>query len=398
MRAPWLAATDRARAPSLTVGTMSLINYLTRIHFADDVLEEAVLAETAALGIRRPLVVTDRGVLRAGLLDRLLDAFDSRTEPVVFSETPSNPTEAACRQAAEIFMGNDCDCLIGFGGGSSIDLAKAVGILVTHDGALQSYAAVEGGTARIRDVLPPIIAIPTTAGTGSEVGRGALIILDDGRKLGLLSPYLIPKVAICDPTLTLTLPPLLTAGTGMDALTHCVETYIATAYNPPADGIALDGLRRAAANIERAVQKGSDLQARREMMAAAMNGALAFQKGLGGVHAMSHALGGLAGYQLHHGTLNAVLLPHMLEFNAPAVSHRYTALKDAIDLPRSDDLSEALSRLSCRIGLPKTLAAMGVDRAAIERAAPQAEKDHTNGTNPRRAMATDYLQLMSAAL
>lgn len=376
---------------------MSLINYLTKIHFADDVLEEALRAETGALGVHRPLIVTDRGLVASGLLERLLDALHGRIEPVIFSDTPSNPTEAACRKAAEAYIGHECDCLIGFGGGSSIDLAKATGILVSHDGPLSSYAVVEGGLARIRDILPPIIAIPTTAGTGSEVGRSALIILDDGRKLGLLSPYLIPKVAICDPTLTLTLPPHLTAGTGMDAVTHCIETYIATAYNPPADGIALDGLRRAASNIERAVQKGSDLNARREMMAAAMNGALAFQKGLGGVHAMSHALGGLGGYNLHHGTLNAVLLPHMLEFNAPAVSHRYPALKEAIFLRKDDDLPAALGRLSRRIGLPTTLHEMGIDRQAIERAAPQAEKDHTNGTNPRRVTAADYFHLMSEA-
>ena len=377
---------------------MSLINYLTKIHFADDILEEALRAEVASLGLKRPLIVTDHGVVASGLIDRLLDALNGGVEATIFADTPSNPTEAACRLAAGRYGEHGCDCLIGFGGGSSIDVAKAAGILISHDGPLSSYAAVEGGTARIRDAIPPIIAIPTTAGTGSEVGRGALIILDDGRKLGLLSSYLIPKVAICDPTLTLTLPPQLTAGTGMDAITHCIETYIATAYNPPADGIALDGLRRGVSNIERAVQKGSDLDARREMMATAMNGALAFQKGLGGVHAMSHALGGLSGYQLHHGTLNAVLLPHILAFNAPAVEHRYPALREAMRLPAGADLAETLCRLSERLGLPKNLSAMGVDRAAVEAAAPQAEKDHTNGTNPRRATAEDYRRLMTDAL
>ncbi|MEM7044158.1 MAG: iron-containing alcohol dehydrogenase, partial [Pseudomonadota bacterium] len=276
--------------------------------------------------------------------------------------------------------------------------AKAVGILVSHDGPLADYAAIEGGVARIKDRLPPLIAVPTTAGTGSEVGRGAVITLDDGRKLGLLSPYLIPKVAICDPTLTLDLPPLLTAATGMDALTHCIETYIATAYNPPADGIALDGLRRAAAFIERAVEKGRDLLARREMMAAAMNGALAFQKGLGGVHAMSHGLGAQSQYRLHHGMLNAVLLPPMLAFNAPAVAERYADLGRVMGLKPSADLAEAIDSLNARLGLPSRLGDMGVDKQAIERAAPLAEKDHTNGTNPRRANADDYRGLMYASL
>ncbi len=213
-----------------------------------------------------------------------------------------------------------------------------------------------------------------------------------------MSPYLIPKVAICDPTLTLGLPPALTAGTGMDAVTHCVETYISTAYNPPADGIALDGLRRAAVHIERAVDNGDDLEARREMMAAAMNGALAFQKGLGGVHAISHALGSLSGYRLHHGTLNAVLLPYMLEFNAPAVGHRYAALKQAMDLPACADLPAEIFELNARIGLPSRLGEMGLDCAAIDEAAPLAEKDYTNGTNPRKARAEDYRGIMCAAL
>jgi 4-hydroxybutyrate dehydrogenase len=377
---------------------VSLITYLNRVHFADDILEEALRVESRALAIRRPMIVTDRGIIANGLLDRLLGAFENEADLTIFQDTPANPTEAACRAAAERYRARDCDSLIGFGGGSSIDLAKAVALTVSHDGPLVSYAAVEGGVSRIQNILPPVIAIPTTAGTGSEVGRGALIVFDDGRKLGLISPHLIPKVAICDPTLTLTLPPALTAATGMDAITHCVETYIATAYNPPADGIALDGLRRAATHIERAVENGRDLNARREMMAAALNGALAFQKGLGGVHAMSHALGGLKHVNLHHGTLNAVLLPHVLSFNAPASRHRYTALREAIGIPAGRDLGEAFLRISNGLGLPSRLGQMGLDRDALAVAAPLAERDHTNGTNPRRATAADYLVMMMGAL
>lgn len=377
---------------------MALITYLTRIHFADGALEDALLAEVEGLGMARPLLVTDEGLVAAGLVERAEAALPASARPVLFARTPSNPTESAVREAAELYRAEACDGLIGVGGGSPLDLAKAVGVMVTHEGPLADYAAIEGGVARIKDRLPPLIAIPTTAGTGSEVGRGAVITLDDGRKLGLLSPFLIPKVAICDPTLTLGLPPLLTAATGMDALTHCIETYIATAYNPPADGIALDGLRRAAANIERAVGSGSDLAARREMMAAAMNGALAFQKGLGGVHAMSHGLGAQTGCRLHHGMLNAVLLPHVLTFNGPAVGHRYGDLKRAMGLGDAADLPAAISALNARLGLPSCLSQMGVDDAAIEIAAPLAEKDHTNGTNPRRADADDYRELMRAAL
>ena len=376
---------------------MSLISYLTRIHFADDVLEEAINLELSHHKVQRPLIVTDHGVVSAGIIQRLYDALGRGVDHVTFADVPANPDEEACRAATEVFREHDCDGIIAIGGGSPIDLAKAASLMLTHDGPLSSFAAIEGGTARIHQVLP-VIAIPTTAGTGSEVGRGALIVMDDGRKLGILSPFLIPVAAICDPTLTLMLPAGLTAGTGMDALTHCVETYISTAYNPPADGIALDGLRRATANIERAVGQGHDINARREMMAAAMNGALAFQKGLGGVHAMSHALGSLPGHRLHHGTLNAVLLPHVLEFNAPAVSHRYGQLREAMRLKPECDLCEFIRKLNIRIGMPAGLAEMGVGEEDIAFAATLAERDHTNSTNPRRATRDDYQAIMCNAL
>ncbi len=376
---------------------MSLITYLTRIHFADDVAEDALRAECIANAISHALVITDEGVASAGLLDRVLGAFDTKTGVTVFTDTPENPTEDACIDALEVYRENECDGLIALGGGSAMDLTKAVALLASHGGELVSYAAVEGGTARIKDTLPPVIAIPTTAGTGSEVGRGAVIVLRDNRKLGILSPFLIPKAAICDATMTLTLPPSITAATGMDAITHCVETYISTAYNPPADGIAIEGLKRAASNIRQATGDGSDIDARREMMAAALNGALAFQKGLGGVHAMSHALGGLPGHSLHHGILNAILLPHVLRFNEPAVGERYGALKFAMGLPEKADIASTLTNLVSELGLPTRLRELGITEDEIERSAVQSEKDHTSSTNPRKATVGDYRQLLQAA-
>jgi len=376
---------------------MSFINYLTRIHFAENVLEDALCAELDACGARHPMVIADSGSGAGTLLDRLLSAAPTGSRIEVYDGTPQNPGEDTVAEAAAAYRGARCDALIAFGGDSAIDLAKAVGIAVSHDGSLLHYVVTEGGTRRIRKPLPPLLAIPTTAGAGSEVSPMATITFEGHRKLGLTSPRLMPRAAICDPTLTLRAPPNLTAACGMDAISHCVETFVGASYNPPADGIALDGLRRAAVYLERAVSNGADLEARREMMAAAMNGALALQKGLGGVHALSHALGGLPGHDLHHGMLNAVLLPHVLAFNAPAVGHRYRALGEAMRLPGDDDLLAAVVGLVARIGLPTRLRDLDIQEDAIEIAADLAAKDHANGTNPRRATAEDYRRILQQA-
>src|SRR6185295_14156511 len=298
---------------------MALINYLTLIQFDEGAIR-LVGQECARLNIGRPMVVTDKGVRNAGLLDRLTTHLKEGVP--VYDGTQSNPTEASVLEATALYKQHKCDGVIGLGGGSSIDLAKGVALAATHDGPLKSYAVIEGGVARITAAMAPVIAIPTTAGTGSEVGRGAVIIMEDGRKLTMISPHMIPKIAICDPELTYGLPPLLTAATGMDAIAHCIETFLSAAFNPPAEGIALVGLRRAWRHIERATKDGSkDAEARLNMMSASMQGALAFQKGLGCVHSLSHALGGI-NPKLHHGTLNAIFLPAVVHFNADAPTVR----------------------------------------------------------------------------
>lgn len=388
---------------------MSLISYLTKVHFADGVLEEALPAEITRLGIKRPLIITDRDIAGAGLLDRAIDVLPRSATPHLFAAVDRRPTEATVRTAVTGYRLHKADGLIGLGGGSVIDVAKAVALAVSHDAPLVTYAEIEGGIARITDRLPPLIAIPTTAGTGSEVGRTAMIIIDGLGKLSFTSPYLVPKVAICDPTLTLGLAGDLTAGTGMDALSHCLESYLATAYNPPADGIAIDGLSRAAGNLERAVADGGNRTARREMMAAAMNGTLAAEKGLGAVHALASALGGLGSglggglaggvedNRLHHGTVSAVLLPHVLEFNAPAVSDRFDAVRHAFGLSDHADLATEMSKLGARLGLPSTLSALGIDEGDLEEAAARAAADPVSRTNPRKARADDYLAMLRAA-
>jgi 4-hydroxybutyrate dehydrogenase len=376
---------------------MSLITYLTRIQFEAGAVK-TIADELRLLAAKRPLIVTDKGLVAAGIVERVIKAGALPAETPVYDRTPENPTEAAALEARDMFRAESCDSIVALGGGSPLDLAKAVSLLVTHPEPLEQYAAILGGLDKITARKPPVIAVPTTAGTGSEVGRAALITLNDGRKLGFISPHMIPNVAICDPELTLGLPPLLTAATGMDAVTHCIETYLSPRYNPPADAIALDGLGRATRFIRKASHNGKDIEARTEMMMAALQGGMTFQKGLGAVHAMSHALGGLPSPRLHHGTLNAVILPAVLRFNAPSSEAKYRALKTAMGLPDDADLSDEIAKLNAELGLPKTLSAMGLTVAHTTAKLADTVKDHSSATNPRPASAQDYERLFAEAL
>jgi 4-hydroxybutyrate dehydrogenase len=376
---------------------MGLISYLTRIQFETGAIR-LIADELKLLGVKRPLIVTDKGLVAAGIVDRVVTAGGLPRETAVYDLTPENPTEAAALEGRDMFHAMACDSIIALGGGSPLDLAKAIALLVGHPEPLEQYAAILGGLEKITARKPPVIAIPTTSGTGSEVGRAALITLNDGRKLGFISPHMIPNVAICDPELTLGLPPLLTAATGMDTVTHCIETYLSPRYNPPADAIALDGLARASRFIKRAVLSGSDIEARSEMMMAALQGGLTFQKGLGAVHAMSHALGGLPSPRLHHGTLNAVILPAVLRFNETSNEVKYRALKAAMDLPGDADLAAEISKLNNDLGLPKNLSAMGLTASHIQSKLADTVNDHSSATNARPASREDYERLFAEAL
>ncbi|UUZ77095.1 iron-containing alcohol dehydrogenase [Polaromonas sp. P1(28)-13] len=376
---------------------MASINYMTAIEFdcgAISLLPQAL--QDAA--IRRPMVVTDQGIIRAGILAQIRPYLPTDDQMVLYAGTPPNPTEQAVEAATEIYKEGQCDGLIAIGGGSSIDLAKAVALLATHAGPLEQYATILGGQPKIGPQAAPLIAVPTTAGTGSEVGRGTLICLRDGRKLVFASKHLLPVLAICDPDLTVGMPGVLTAGTGMDAFTHCIETFLSPKLNPTAEAIALDGAGRAWRWIERAVTHPEDRSARREMMLASIHGGLAFQKGLGAVHSLSHPLGALLTPVLHHGTVNAVILPTVLRYNRHHVGDKYAQLVHTFGLPAGTDLPNAVWELTRRLDMPANLGEMQVQATVVDRIVEGALADHSTPTNPRSLTRQDLAMLFMEAL
>lgn len=348
-------------------------------------------------GISRPLICTDKGIVASGIFDTVRGVLPNDVEASTFDGTPPNPTEMAVREALKLYRENDCDGIIALGGGSSIDLGKAVALSVTHDGPLNKWSVVNGGRKSI-GAAPPIIAMPTTAGTGSEVGGGAVIVTDDGQKVVIASANLLPKMAICDPELTLGLPKHLTAATGMDAMAHCIEAYSTPIVNPPAAAIGLDGLERVVTYLKRAVDDGQDREARWHMMMAASEGAMAFAKGLGAVHSMSHAIGADADLRLHHGTLNAVLLPTVLRFNADHVGDKYTRLRQAMGLAAGADIADWIRTFNQTLDLPGSLGEMGVRTDMIPKLVAYSMTDACHFSNPKIPTEDDYERMLDDAI
>ncbi|HZP85048.1 MAG TPA: iron-containing alcohol dehydrogenase [Chthonomonadaceae bacterium] len=351
------------------------------------------------VGGTRALIVTDKGVAKAGLIAPVQQALEAAGVPsVVFDGVAPNPTEADVDAGIAAYRESGSDFLVGVGGGSPLDGAKAIRLRVTHTLPLEEYDDNIGGDAKINNNMPPMLAIPTTAGTGSEVGRSAVIICKaNDRKTVIFSPYLMPNYAVCDPEMTAGMPPVITAATGMDAFTHNIESYLAKGYHPLADAMALYGMRLCGKSLRRAVENGRDLDARADMMMAAIMGATAFQKGLGVTHSLAHPLSSIGG--MHHGMANAVLLPYVLEYNADSCPQKYLDIAKTLDLPaKPEAVIQWVRDLNASIGVPAKLNGFGITREMIPAMAEKALLDGCYLTNPKPCDAESMRALYAAAL
>lgn len=378
-------------------------NYPTRILFGAGAVTD-IGREAAALGVTRALIVTDAGVVRAGLLGPIeLSLAAQSIEVQRFDGISTNPSEAEARAATEAYRTAKADGVVAIGGGAPLDVGKMVRILATEPLPLAEYDDAKGGDAKMKAVFPPMIAVPTTAGTGSEVGRSAVATLAaTGKKTIFFHPKLIPNVAILDPRMTETLPAKITAATGFDALTHAIEAFLAKGDHPMADAIALKAIELVARYLERAVKQPHDLEARGGLLKAATMGAVAFQKGLGACHSLAHPLG--AEHDMHHGLANALCLPAVLDFNRSVVAGRVAAIARALGVRGDDEdtlafeCSGAVRALRHKVGLPEGLAAVGIQDTHVERLAALAFEDACHGSNPRACTEQDFAQLYRVSL
>jgi 4-hydroxybutyrate dehydrogenase len=341
-------------------------------------------------GIHKALLVTDAGLARTPVFARVAALVP---DAVIFSRVEPNPTEQNVQDGVTAYLENHCRGIVGVGGGSPLDAAKAIRLKVTHELPLAEYDDLLDGANRITPGLPPYIAIATTSGTGSEVSRSTVITLAaTNRKTVIFSPHLIPSLAIADPELTLDLPPRVTAGTGMDAFTHNVEAYLSKGYHPICDAIALQGARLAWENLPRVMAHPGDLEARSQMMMASMMGAIAFQKGLGATHSLAHPLSSDCG--MHHGTANAVMLPHVIAFNQSAVAAR---LRDLAAELGGGDVAERVRELNRAAGIPPRLREFSVREEQLPKLADKAIQDGCHLLNPRACTREDLLAMYRAA-
>ena len=383
-------------------------SFPTTIHFGPGA-RRLVAAHLADQGIKRPLIVTDRGIAALPLLPAFLAELPG-LDVAVYSKIWGNPVRSQVENGAAAYKAHQADAVLGLGGGAALDVAKAIALMATHPGDILEYAWDHPQVRPMDHPIPWFVALPTTAGTGSEVGRSS-VVGDDVTHIKkiIFSPKLLAKVVFADPELTLDLPPGITAATGMDALTHNIESYLSPEYHPMCDGIALEGVRIAARALPIAVRDGRDLQARSDMLMSSMMGAIAFQKDLGAVHSCAHALSTVA--DLHHGLANGIMIDHVMRFNLPAATAKMAELARVAGVPGAAGMGEPaaaqafidwLGRMKAELGIPATVGALQsarpVTKADIPALVDVAIKDTSHLTNPRKCTREDFERIFAAAI
>ncbi len=374
-------------------------SYPTAVRFGAGRIAE--LAEACkASGIMQPLLVTDSGLAKLDITKRALDILGREgLRAALFCDVKPNPVEANLTAGVEAFRNGGHDGVIAFGGGSGLDMGKLVAFMAGQTRPVWDFEDVgDWWTRADAGRIAPIVAVPTTAGTGSEVGRAGVVTDEKTHtKKVIFHPKMMPKVVICDPELTVGMPPFITAGTGMDALAHCLEAYSAEFYHPMAAGIAVEGMRLVFENLPKAVTDGKNIEARAQMMSAAAMGAAAFQKGLGAIHALSHPVGAL--YDTHHGMTNAVFMPYVLVFNRSAIEAKIDRLAGYLGIAGGfDGFLKAVLKLREEIGVPHTLAGLKVDASRRGEIAEMAIVDPTAGGNPVPLTKEGALEIFDMAI
>ncbi len=388
-----------------------ILNYFLppRIEFGEGAIAN-LANHVKTFGGKKPLIVSDAGISKVGILSQAVAPLEDANLPyVTYVDIEPNPTDVSITQGVEVYQKEKCDGVIAVGGGSVMDAAKAIRLLTTHAPPLEPYYVDSDGANKIRDDMPPLICVPTTSGTGSEVSQGAVITdtslrtTDRWRKRAIITRFNMANLALLDPVLTVKMPPTLTAATGMDAITHGIEAYVATKHHPIAEGVALQALKILGKNIRTAYHNGENIVARGEMLLASCMAAFSFQKGLGAVHSIAHQLSTDA--PIPHGVANAILLPHVMDFNLPHVIEKYADVADALGvniegISKGEAACAAIDEireLNAELNMPTGLGEAGLDREKMPKLAADAMLDHCYKLNPRQCTEQDMLHLLEAA-
>ena len=367
-------------------------NYPTNVWFGVDRSKE-IQEACDTLGIKNPLIVTDPGLLQTSIIDEINSGLSSNTQ--IYSDVQGNPTGSNVTNGVKVFLEGNHDGVIAIGGGSGMDAGKGIAFLAHQSKPLWDFEDIgDWWTRADSSVIKPIIAIPTTAGTGSEVGRAAVFLNEENYKKKIIfHPKMLPQIAILDPSLTLNLPKSITAGTGMDALAHCIEAYSSPFYHPMAEGTALEGLRLVKENIQEVYHNGNNVEARSHMLVASMMGAAAFQKGLGAIHSVTHPVNSL--YKTHHGTTNGTVMPFVLNYNRSTIEEKFTRLANFLDIKNGfEGIVDWIIELKKDMEIPETLKDMGVNEGDEIKLAPLAQEDPSTGANPLEMTVERFQELI----